>query len=102
MAAFFADVADRLKVGITLIMTWHNVTGTVIDEGVYDEFEQNHPVGTLVLESECSPGFWKTPVQRNQFLSIFGNAATTIHELNVAETAQPNTSVTRWHPSEVL
>lgn len=49
-AAVFEDVADRLNIGIPLIMEGRNVMGTVIGKEAYREFEGNHHVGTLFAE----------------------------------------------------
>lgn len=100
-AAVFEDFADRLNVGIPQIMACRNVMCTVIDEEVCRQFERNHPVETLFAEFEHPTGFQVTAAQCNQLMSIFGNANTTLHALNVAEAARLNASFEHYDPSGV-
>lgn len=79
----FKDFVDCLNASMKKVLSGSSVMGTVIVEEECREFEQKHPVGTLFSKGIRPPGVQVTRVQRDQLLSIFGDAASNFDKLDV-------------------
>lgn len=75
--AVFEDVAMRILNCIPHIMAVRYIKSTLIDEDAYRDFEENNPVWYFFAEERPAPAFHITAAQRNQLISVFGDATAT-------------------------